>query len=77
MDRHYGRACKYLHCLVVERRVKTLRNRLDRHNLTEATRDMVKKSTDDVKNLASFPTGRPHVGLPTTSCYQRSVSQES
>ncbi|ORY32248.1 putative t-SNARE [Naematelia encephala] len=27
------------------------------HNLTEATRDMVKKSTDDVKNLASMPSG--------------------
>ena len=32
-----------------------------RHNLTEATREMVKKSTDDVKNLASFPAGGPHV----------------
>jgi hypothetical protein len=28
-----------------------------RHNLTEATREMVKKSTDDVKNLTSFPAG--------------------
>jgi hypothetical protein len=36
-----------------------------RHNLTEATREMVKKSTDDVKNLASFPAGGPHVSLPT------------
>lgn len=27
------------------------------HNLTESTRDMVKKSTDDVKALAAFPTG--------------------
>jgi YD repeat-containing protein len=27
------------------------------HNLTEATREMVKKSTDDVKNLTSFPAG--------------------
>jgi hypothetical protein len=32
-----------------------------RHNLTEATRDMVKKSTEDVKILAAFPTGGPHV----------------
>ncbi|KAK1924756.1 putative t-SNARE [Papiliotrema laurentii] len=32
------------------------------HNLTEATRDMVKKSTEDVKILAAFPTGGPHAG---------------
>jgi syntaxin 7 len=32
-----------------------------RHNLTEATRDMVKKSTEDVKTLAAFPAGGPHV----------------
>lgn len=31
----------------------------NRHNLTESTRDMVKKSTDDVKKLASLPTGGP------------------
>ncbi|ODO03486.1 syntaxin 7 [Cryptococcus wingfieldii CBS 7118] len=27
------------------------------HNLTEATRDMVKKSTGDIKKLASYPAG--------------------
>ncbi|KAL1411264.1 SNAP receptor [Vanrija albida] len=27
------------------------------HNLTESTRDMVKRSTEDVKVLAAFPTG--------------------
>ncbi|BEJ16079.1 hypothetical protein CspHIS471_0506840 [Cutaneotrichosporon sp. HIS471] len=27
------------------------------HNLTESTRDMVKKSTDEIKALASFPSG--------------------
>ncbi|KAK6902810.1 hypothetical protein I203_108069 [Kwoniella mangroviensis CBS 8507] len=27
------------------------------HNLTEATREMVKKSTDDVKKLAAYPAG--------------------
>jgi hypothetical protein len=31
-----------------------------RHNLTEATRDMVKKSTDDVKKLAAYPSGAQH-----------------
>ncbi|WWD15826.1 hypothetical protein CI109_100250 [Kwoniella shandongensis] len=30
------------------------------HNLTEATRDMVKKSTDDVKKLATYPAGGEH-----------------
>ncbi|WRT67019.1 uncharacterized protein IL334_003985 [Kwoniella shivajii] len=33
----------------------TLRTSL--HNLTEATREMVKKSTEDVKRLASYPAG--------------------
>lgn len=27
-----------------------------RHNLTEATREMVKRSTDDVKKVAAWPT---------------------
>ncbi len=27
-----------------------------RHNLTEATRDMVKKSTDDIKKVAAWPS---------------------
>jgi hypothetical protein len=51
----YGRVCKspfhYIQPTADE----------NRHNLTEATREMVKKSTDDVKNLASFPAGGPHV----------------
>ncbi|KAL7422203.1 SNAP receptor [Cryptotrichosporon argae] len=33
--------------------------RTNLHNLTDATREMVKKSTDDVKTLASFPAGGP------------------
>ena len=33
----------------------------NRHNLTDVTRDMVKNSTDDVKTLAAFPAGGPHV----------------
>ena len=37
----------------------TLRESL--HNLTESTREMVKNSTEDVKKLAAFPTGGPHV----------------
>jgi hypothetical protein len=32
-----------------------------RHNLTEATRDMVKTSTIDVKRLASLPAGGQYV----------------
>ncbi|EIW69616.1 hypothetical protein TREMEDRAFT_30655, partial [Tremella mesenterica DSM 1558] len=32
------------------------------HNLTEATREMIKKSTEDVKTLAAFPTGGPGQG---------------
>lgn len=34
---------------------------MTRHNLTDATRDMVKKSTEEVKKLAAFPAGGPHV----------------
>ncbi|KAK4686612.1 hypothetical protein P7C73_g3507, partial [Tremellales sp. Uapishka_1] len=35
----------------------------DRHNLTEATREMVKKSTDDVKSLMSFTSGPANVSM--------------
>lgn len=59
-----------------------------RHNLTEATRDMVKKSTEDVKTLAAFPAGGPHVsflvaidseltGRPRGSRYRRSCQRSS
>lgn len=34
------------------------------HNLTDATRDLVKKSTEEVKKLAAFPAGGQHVRTP-------------
>ena len=52
----YGRVCRPSFRLLPYSTVDE-----NRHNLTEATREMVKKSTDDVKNLASFPAGGPHV----------------
>lgn len=32
----------------------------DRTNLTDATREMIKKSTEDVKKFASWPTVESH-----------------
>jgi hypothetical protein len=46
----------------------------DRHNLTEATREMVKKSTEDVKTLAAFPAGGPHVSCAASWKLKRQAS---
>lgn len=56
MDPHCGQVCASIRAAHLDAH----RSRV-RHNLTEATRDMVKKSTDDVKTLAAFPAGGPHV----------------
>ena len=61
MDRHYGRACAFP--TPSSRRETDDAGWIDRHKLTEGTREMVKNSTDDVKNLAAFPAGGPHVRL--------------
>jgi hypothetical protein len=71
----YGQVCtSHPYCLILIRpsllsHSKPEAQLTSRHNLTEATREMVKKSTDDVKNLASFPAGGPHVRPHSTSLW--------
>lgn len=52
MDRVFGSRCRYG---LVDGAIVVLNRLADRTDLTESTREMVKKSTDDVKRVASWP----------------------